>query len=56
MKKSDAMPGQPASALISERIAEFRDWRGKNLRFRACGCCAGALYLTASDSATTHVA
>ena len=31
MKKSDASPGQPASMLISERIAELGDWRGKAL-------------------------
>src|SRR5450432_1122271 len=31
MKKSDASQGQPASALISERIAELGDWRGKTL-------------------------
>jgi hypothetical protein len=32
MKKSDAKEGQPASELISERIAELGDWRGKTLR------------------------
>jgi hypothetical protein len=31
MKKSDASQGQPASALISERIAELGDWRGDTL-------------------------
>ena len=31
MKKSDAKPGQPASELISNRIAELADWRGKTL-------------------------
>jgi hypothetical protein len=31
MSKSDASPGQSASALISERIAELGDWRGKTL-------------------------
>ena len=31
MKKSDAGPGQPASALISKRIAELADWRGETL-------------------------
>ena len=31
MKKSDATQGQPASALISKRIAELGDWRGKTL-------------------------
>jgi hypothetical protein len=31
MKKSDASPGQPASELISNRIAELRDWRGETL-------------------------
>jgi hypothetical protein len=31
MKKSGASPGQPASELISKRIAELRDWRGKTL-------------------------
>src|ERR1700681_4120726 len=31
MKKSDASQGQPASALISERIAELGDWRGETL-------------------------
>jgi len=31
MKKSGARPGQPASALISKRIAELADWRGKTL-------------------------
>ena len=30
-KKSDASPGQPASELISERIAELGDWRGETL-------------------------
>ena len=30
-KKSDASPGQPASQLISERIAELGDWRGETL-------------------------
>src|SRR6187455_1638641 len=31
MKKSGASQGQPASALISERIASLGDWRGKTL-------------------------
>jgi hypothetical protein len=31
MKKSGASQGRPASELISERIAELRDWRGKTL-------------------------
>src|SRR6195256_5533733 len=31
MKKSDASQGQPASALISKRIAELDDWRGETL-------------------------
>src|SRR5205809_5274739 len=31
MKKSDASQGQPASELISKRIAELGDWRGKTL-------------------------
>jgi hypothetical protein len=31
MKKSVASPHQPASELISERIAELRDWRGETL-------------------------
>jgi hypothetical protein len=31
MKKKDATPGQPASKLISDRIAELGDWRGKTL-------------------------
>ena len=31
MKKSDAKQGQPASELISQRIAELGDWRGKTL-------------------------
>jgi hypothetical protein len=31
MKKSDASQGQSASKLISERIAELGDWRGKTL-------------------------
>jgi len=31
MKKSDASQGQPASALISERIAGLGDWRGEAL-------------------------
>jgi hypothetical protein len=31
MKKPDAKPGQPASALISNRIAELGDWRGEAL-------------------------
>ena len=36
MKKSGASQGQPASALISERIASLGDWRGKTLgRMRA---------------------
>src|SRR6059058_5450648 len=36
MKKSDASQGQSASELISKRIAELEDWRGKTLsRMRA---------------------
>jgi hypothetical protein len=31
MKKSDAIEGKSASKLISERIAELGDWRGKTL-------------------------
>jgi hypothetical protein len=31
MKKSNASEGQPASELISKRIAELADWRGKTL-------------------------
>src|ERR1700752_3305061 len=31
MKKSAASQGQPASELISKRIAELGDWRGKTL-------------------------
>src|SRR5215204_2632222 len=31
MKKSGASQDQPASALISKRIAELGDWRGKTL-------------------------
>jgi hypothetical protein len=31
MKKQDASPGGSASALISKRIAELGDWRGKAL-------------------------
>lgn len=31
MKKTDAKPGQDASVLISERIAELAGWRGKAL-------------------------
>ena len=31
MKKSGAVPGQSASRLISERIAELGDWRGETL-------------------------
>ena len=31
MKKSDASESQPASELISSRIAELGDWRGKTL-------------------------
>src|SRR6478672_9888580 len=31
MKKSDARQGQSASDLISKRIAELGDWRGKTL-------------------------
>jgi hypothetical protein len=31
MQKSDASQGQPASELISKRIAELRDWRGETL-------------------------
>jgi hypothetical protein len=32
MKKSGASQGQPASKLISNRIAELGDWRGETLR------------------------
>lgn len=31
MKRSGANPGQPASQLISNRIAELADWRGETL-------------------------
>ena len=31
MKKSGASQGQPATELISKRIAELGDWRGKTL-------------------------
>jgi hypothetical protein len=31
VKKSEASPGQSASELISNRIAELGDWRGKTL-------------------------
>jgi hypothetical protein len=31
MKKSDSSQGQPASELISKRIAELGDWRGETL-------------------------
>src|SRR6201998_4004284 len=31
MKKSGAIQGQAASELISKRIAELTDWRGKTL-------------------------
>src|SRR5262245_15321473 len=31
MKKSGANPNQPASELISKKIAELGDWRGKTL-------------------------
>jgi hypothetical protein len=31
MKKSGASEGQPASELISKRIAELGDWRGETL-------------------------
>jgi hypothetical protein len=31
MKTSDASQGQPASELISKRIAELGDWRGETL-------------------------
>ena len=31
MKKSEASQGEAASALISKRIAELGDWRGKTL-------------------------
>jgi hypothetical protein len=31
MKKSTASEGQPASDLISDRIADLGDWRGKTL-------------------------
>lgn len=32
MKEPDASSGQPASELISKRIAELGDWRGETLR------------------------
>jgi hypothetical protein len=32
MKKSGKSPGRSASALISKRIAELGDWRGRTLR------------------------
>jgi hypothetical protein len=32
MKKSGASEGQSASKLISERIAELKDWRGRTLK------------------------
>jgi len=36
MKKADSSQSQPASALISRRIAELGDWRGRTLgRMRA---------------------
>src|SRR5215208_7176080 len=31
MKKTDTSQGQPASELISKRIAELADWRGETL-------------------------
>ncbi|MBK7472520.1 MAG: DUF1801 domain-containing protein [Betaproteobacteria bacterium] len=31
MKRSDASAGQPASELISKRIADLGDWRGETL-------------------------
>ena len=31
MKKSEASQGESASALISKKIAELRDWRGETL-------------------------
>jgi hypothetical protein len=31
MKKPDASPGQPASELISNKIAQLADWRGETL-------------------------
>ena len=31
MKKADANEGQPASELISKRIADLADWRGETL-------------------------
>ena len=31
MKKSGVSQGRPASQLISDRIAELGDWRGKTL-------------------------
>jgi hypothetical protein len=31
MKKSNASQGRPASELISKRVAELADWRGKTL-------------------------
>lgn len=32
MEKSDASQGQPASELISQKIAELGDWRGETLK------------------------
>ncbi|MEO5813742.1 MAG: DUF1801 domain-containing protein, partial [Gemmatimonadaceae bacterium] len=32
MKKSSVTEGQPASELITNRIAELEDWRGDTLR------------------------
>ena len=32
MKKPGASQGQPASELISQRIAELKDWRGETLK------------------------
>lgn len=31
MKRSDSSPSEPASALISKRIADLGDWRGETL-------------------------
>ena len=31
MSRPDASPGQPASGLISQRIADLADWRGETL-------------------------
>src|SRR5215208_4905862 len=46
MKKPGASQGQPASELISKRIAELGDWRGETLgRMRKLGIiCTGESY------------